>query len=306
VGGTDGNGAEFYGGATVGNGLYCHGQTAGRGIYALGAGTSEGIGAKGGATNAPGLQATGDGSGDGAVFKCGAGAGTGDGLTLSGGGTGGIGLRIQATANDDAGVVITGNGSGHGLSVTGGTTGHGIYAYGGATSGDGIYAAGQTLGHGMTLVYAGAGRYDLNADIHGTLDTVTTAGTCTTLTNWHASVTGWTDGGRLDLILDAILVDTNSLNDTKIPDTLSLANINAQVVDCLSTDTYAEAAQGAPAATASLAAKLGFLYKNFRNKKTQTSTTWNLYDDAGTTVDHKATVSDDGVTFTKGEIGTGP
>jgi len=32
----------------------------------------------------------------------------------------------------------------------------------------------------------------------------------------------WTNGGRLDLIIDAILVDTNSLNDTKIPQTLNL------------------------------------------------------------------------------------
>ena len=35
------------------------------------------------------------------------------------------------------------------------------------------------------------------------------------------------DGGGLDM--DAILVDTNSLNDTKVPDTISLANINAEV-----------------------------------------------------------------------------
>ena len=39
----------------------------------------------------------------------------------------------------------------------------------------------------------------------------TTVGTVTTLSNWHASVTDWTDGGRLDLILDAILGDTGEL-----------------------------------------------------------------------------------------------
>ena len=42
------------------------------------------------------------------------------------------------------------------------------------TSGAGIYAAGQTLGNGMTLVGVGDNRYDLDASIHGTLDTVTT------------------------------------------------------------------------------------------------------------------------------------
>ncbi|HCX20909.1 MAG TPA: hypothetical protein DHN29_03280 [Cytophagales bacterium] len=34
--------------------------------------------------------------------------------------------------------------------------------------------------------------------------------------------TDWTNGGRLDLIIDAVLVDTASLNDTKIPQTLNL------------------------------------------------------------------------------------
>lgn len=37
------------------------------------------------------------------------------------------------------------------------------------------------------------------------------------------------DAANLPTDVDAILVDTNSLNDTKIPDTLSLANINAEV-----------------------------------------------------------------------------
>lgn len=39
----------------------------------------------------------------------------------------------------------------------------------------------------------------------------------------------WVNGGRLDLIVDAILADTDSLDSTKIPNTLSLANINAEV-----------------------------------------------------------------------------
>ena len=52
--------------------------------------------------------------------------------------------------------------------------------------------------------------------------------------------------------------------------------------------------------------KLDYLYKAWRNKKTQTATTFSLFDDAGTTVDHKSTVSDDGTTATIGEIATGP
>lgn len=82
--------------------------------------------------------------------------------------------------------------------------------------------------------------------------------------------------------------------------------VNAEVVDVLNTDTFAEPGQGAPGATISLAQKIGYLYKAWRNKSTQTSTTYSLFNDDTTTVDHKATVSDDGTTATKGETTTGP
>lgn len=86
----------------------------------------------------------------------------------------------------------------------------------------------------------------------------------------------------------------------------TLADINAEVVDALNVDTYAEPGQATPAATASLATKIGYLYKNWRNRKTQTATTFSLYNDDATTVDQKATVSDDATTASKTEITTGP
>jgi hypothetical protein len=84
------------------------------------------------------------------------------------------------------------------------------------------------------------------------------------------------------------------------------AEVNAEVVDTLSVDTYAEPGQGAPGTTITLAAKINYLYKAWRNKSTQTATTYSLFDDAGTTVDQKLTVSDDGTTASKGEVGSGP
>ena len=87
---------------------------------------------------------------------------------------------------------------------------------------------------------------------------------------------------------------------------VSAAEVNAEVVDALNTDTYAEPGQGAPAATTTLAAKINYLYKAWRNKSTQDATTYELFDDAGSTVDQKATVSDDGTTATKGEVVSGP
>jgi len=99
---------------------------------------------------------------------------------------------------------------------------------------------------------------------------------------------------------DAVLAAIAALNN------LSAADVNAQVLDCLATDTYAEPGQGTPAATTTLAVKINYLYKLMRNKFTQTSTTQNFYADDASTVDHKATVSDDGSTFTRGEIASGP
>lgn len=88
--------------------------------------------------------------------------------------------------------------------------------------------------------------------------------------------------------------------------TQAKADVNAEVVDCLNVDTYAEPGQGAPAATASIVTKLGFIFKAFRNKVTQTSTAYSLFADDATTVDQKATVSDDGTTFTRSELASGP
>lgn len=72
------------------------------------------------------------------------------------------------------------------------------------------------------------------------------------------------------------------------------------------TDARGEPGQGAPPVSASSNLKLDYLYKSWRNRSTQTATTYSLYADDGTTVDQKATVSDDTTTADKGEVGTGP
>ena len=84
------------------------------------------------------------------------------------------------------------------------------------------------------------------------------------------------------------------------------AEVNVEAKDVLATDTFSELAQGAPSATPTIVSALQLIYKMVRNKVEQTSTTLSIFDDAGTTVDHKSTVDDDGVTATRGEIVTGP
>lgn len=87
---------------------------------------------------------------------------------------------------------------------------------------------------------------------------------------------------------------------------LNAAQVNAEVLDVLNVDTFAEPGQAAPGATISLAAKINYLYKAFRNKITQTATTLSLFNDVGAVVDQKAAVSDDGATYTRGKLASGP
>lgn len=78
------------------------------------------------------------------------------------------------------------------------------------------------------------------------------------------------------------------------------ADVNAQMLDVLTTDTFAELASP-PSATSSLKDKITWLFQWMRNKSTQTSTERKLYADNTTTVISTSAVSDDGTTFTKGE-----
>ena len=83
------------------------------------------------------------------------------------------------------------------------------------------------------------------------------------------------------------------------------ASVKAEVVDSLNADTYAEPGQGTPGATISLAQKIGYLFKAWRNRTTQTATEYALYADDAVTKDQEAAVSDNGTTLDRGEVATG-
>jgi hypothetical protein len=105
--------------------------------------------------------------------------------------------------------------------------------------------------------------------------------------------------------IDAAAIATDAVDaDALAAD--ALAEINAEVVDTLNTDTYAEPGQGAPAATASLVAKIGYMYKFMRNKITNDGSTIKVYNDAGAVVDQKSAVSEAAGTVTRDEFATGP
>jgi len=89
-------------------------------------------------------------------------------------------------------------------------------------------------------------------------------------------------------------------------DTADKADVNAEVVDCLNVDTYAEPGQETPAATNTLVKKIGHLFKALINLIETTATGIKLYNNAATVVDQKSTISDDLTTFSRGKFGTGP
>jgi len=102
--------------------------------------------------------------------------------------------------------------------------------------------------------------------------------------------------------IDAIEVDTGTTLDTKIN---TIDTLIDQLIVEIDTAT-GEPAQGAPGVSVKRGEKIDWLYKFLRNKAETIAGTISVYDDAGTTVDHKITHSDDGTTYTKGEVVTGP
>ncbi len=94
---------------------------------------------------------------------------------------------------------------------------------------------------------------------------------------------------------------------TKLDDLndISSSDVNTEVSDVLKVDTITEMSQGSPPSSPTFEEAMNYLYRKFRNKTETTSTEDAVYDDAGTTKLFKATLSDDGTTFTKGEYESG-
>lgn len=109
-----------------------------------------------------------------------------------------------------------------------------------------------------------------------------------------------------DSVNDILLDRTKPNLDVVVSTRATPAQVNTEVLDVLNTDTFAEPAQGIPAATNTVINKISFLYKFLRNRITQDATTLKIYNDDAVTVDQKATISDSGSEYVRGEIGTGP
>lgn len=144
---------------------------------------------------------------------------------------------------------------------------------------------------------------ELGNAVWGSATRVLTSGTNIALAK-GSGVTGFTD---LDAAGVRTAVGLASANlDTQLTNIDNFLDTEVAAILALLDDPRSEPGQGAPPVNPDLATKIDYLYKAWRNRSTQTSTTYSLYADNGTTVDHKATVSDNGTTYDKGEVATGP
>ena len=239
-------------------------------------------------------------------------------------------IDIQPASANTPGVFIRGTGNGAAVDVKGGEYADGIKARSGDTSGYGICSNGvqggarfwSTNGYGVRVtsdnsnafsIYGGTYAFQINS-VNNAIDVYSSTGNAVYLQSAQNDAVviypgaddvgvhiwgGQTSGDAVALSSNGTgsvfyPVDLSGLND------LSAAQVNAEVVDVLSVDTFAELS-APPAATSSLKDKITWLFMYARNKVTQTATTRTLYRDDTTTVAGTSGTSDNGTTFTKGE-----
>lgn len=165
------------------------------------------------------------------------------------------------------------------------------------------------------LYTRGTGAGQLSQTANGELGVTTLTKTLTTYTGNTVQTgdayarLGAPAGASVSADVAAVKTDTGNIYsavDTEVA--AILAAVDTEVASILSalTSNRGEPGQGAPAVSTDAFTKLDYLYKAFRNKVTQDATTLKIYADDAVTVDQKATVSDDGTTFTRGELATGP
>ena len=151
----------------------------------------------------------------------------------------------------------------------------------------------DTAGYPKVTIKDGTGTGEI-ALTSGAIDSVTTVttvsgnvnGSVGSVTGAVGSVTGNVGGNVVGTIggLDAT----------------ARSHVNAEVVDALITDTYAEPSS-VPAATSSIKDKINWIFAMSRNKLTQTASAQTLRNDADNASIGAASTSDDGTTFTRGE-----
>ena len=239
-------------------------------------------------------------------------------------------IEIEPDSANTPGVFIRGTGSGAAVDVKGGENADGIKARSGDTSGYGICSNGveggarfwSTNGYGVRVssdnnnafsVYGGVYAFQINS-LNNAIDIYSSTGNAVYLqSNSNDAVVIYPGADDVGVHIwggqtsgDAVALSSNGTGSVFYPvdlsglNDLSAAEVNAEVLDVMNVDTFAELA-APPAATSSLRAKITWLFMWARNKSTQTSTERKLFADDTTTIVGTETVGDSAGVFTKGE-----
>lgn len=115
----------------------------------------------------------------------------------------------------------------------------------------------------------------------------------------HADLKEWLGVAPLALASQLVQAQANQLG------TQAKADVNAEVVDVLKTDTVSEPAQAAPSDTPTLEAMVNYLYRALINKVDVTGSVKRFHNAAGTVIWKKA-LSDDGTTYSEAKGAAGP
>lgn len=116
-------------------------------------------------------------------------------------------------------------------------------------------------------------------------------------------------GASVSADVAAVKVDTAATLaavDTEVAAILAAVDTEVAAILALLNNARGEPAQGAPPVNPNLATKIDYVYKSWRNLKTNDGTTTKLFADDGTTVDHKQTTSEAAGTVSKAEWVSGP
>lgn len=124
--------------------------------------------------------------------------------------------------------------------------------------------------------------------------------------NGRIRIVDGTGAGELDTNAGLIVGIAGTKNTLDDLNDLSASEVNTEVADVLTVDTRGEPGQTTPPATTSIAVKLDYLYKAWRNKSDQDGSSYKLYADDESTIDQKRTISEASGTVTLEEVATGP
>ena len=221
--------------------------------------------------------------------------------------TSGRSMVVDAAGLVDANTVKVGP-TGSGTAQTARDIGNAVPAAVAGAAG-GLFIAGTNA----ATVVTGSLTTTFTGNLTGSVGSVT--GAVGSVTGAVGSVTGNVSGnvtGSVGSVVAAVTVGTNNdktgyaLSGAGVTavqtglSTVTTAQVNTEVLDVLTVDTFAEPG-AVPAATASLKDKIGWLATLARNKRTTTSAVDTVRNDADNASIATSAISDDGTTFTRAE-----